>query len=730
MMARLFACIAALVLVSPVLEGAQSATPPPQQDSTRQRDLVLDPPDPKPAKDRTSVPRGYALVIGVSAYQNLDASKQLRFAETDAQSIYRVLISHEGGAFPAENVHVLLGPQATLANIRHELEVWLPSVAQPSDRVVVFFAGHGFVKNQKGYLAASDVDPNKLETTAYPMATLGDVLGRRVKARWKVLLTDACHSGKINAETTNEALEQQFNSLPTSFLTLTATTEREQSYEFPQLSTGFGLFTYFLGQAWKGHADNDPCDGVITADELIEYVRTNVRRYAKDRQLSQTPTARGDYDPTMTLGVSPGCLARDDPKAPSMLGTAIVEVNLDGVDLYVDGDLVGKITKGKPLVIPRLSSGLHEFKGVKEGYEPDRKQIMIAPGQEATVTLRIRYVRQIKPSALNLVSEGERLLFTQRSSVNPLNVLPVARAQSEADLRKARDLFTAALADDPNYSRAAFDLGQVNQLLANDDGSLQAYKQAIAIDPSYVDARAQYAAVLIESGDPDQGIRELTEALRLDPKNDELHSMMARAYWDKGVWARAVESAEKAVQLNPSNAQALLWRADARRQLAATEKRPEQQANLYREARSDYRAFLNLTNFSSSFLERLAFHAIGSGVGSRRHADRQDPYNGLRKAGYLGLCLTEQKVGNALRAREYCQRALRYAPNDPITYFVLGNVNRDLYNQYESCEYLIAAARNYDKMVTLNPSLDESKNARNYLEQITGILPKLRCSGG
>ena len=34
-------------------------------------------------------------------------------------------------AFRAENVHLLKGSQATLANIRHELEDWLPSVAQP-----------------------------------------------------------------------------------------------------------------------------------------------------------------------------------------------------------------------------------------------------------------------------------------------------------------------------------------------------------------------------------------------------------------------------------------------------------------------------------------------------------------------------------------------------------------------------------------------------------------------
>ena len=67
------------------------------------------------------------------------------------------------------------------------------------------------------------------------------MLANKVGANWKVLLTDACHSGKINAETTNEALEQQFSALPRSFLTLTATTEREQSFEDPNLVDRFRI---------------------------------------------------------------------------------------------------------------------------------------------------------------------------------------------------------------------------------------------------------------------------------------------------------------------------------------------------------------------------------------------------------------------------------------------------------------------------------------------------------
>jgi hypothetical protein len=359
-------CIRMIVLVALVAPlAAQDAvdrpTPRPQAPTSTARDLEL-----VTGAPQTGVPRGYALVVGVGSYPKLDEARQLRYAESDADAVYRVLISAEGGAFPAENVKLLTGREATLANIRRELEEWLPSVAQQGDRVVVYFAGHGFVKDGVGYFAPADVDPDRLDETAYAMSAVGDVLANRIKADWKVLLTDACHSGKINPETTNEALERQFSALPKSFLTLTATTDQEQSFEDPQLATGFGFFTYFLVQAFRGNADSDPCDGRITAEELITYVRGNVRRYARERQLQQTPTARGDYEPTMLLGVTPRCA--DD--APSTLGTAVVESNMDDVMVYVDGKLIGPVSQGTPLIIPGLTSGTHDFEGTKPGTSP------------------------------------------------------------------------------------------------------------------------------------------------------------------------------------------------------------------------------------------------------------------------------------------------------------------------------------------------------------------------
>ena len=188
-----------------------------------------------------------------------------------------------------------------------------------------------------------------------------------------------------------------------------------------------------------------------------------------------------------------------------------------------------------------------------------------------------------------------------------------------------------------------------------------------------------------------------------------------------------MESADRAIALKPSNAQAHLWRADALRHLAAESRDSAEQLNFYSEARSGYRSFLDLTNFSTGLGAKLAFHFIGMGIGSRKHADRQGAYDSLRSAGFLGLCLSEQKVGNPLKARDYCKRALEHSPNDPIAYFLLGNVNRDLFNVRQACSYLKDARSSYARMLEINPHLDESRNARNYVGQIDGFLPQLKC---
>ncbi len=708
------------IMLSALLAQATGPQPPSSPQEPQSRDLIL---RTNEAAKPLTVPRGYALVVGISKYEKLDPKNYLLYAETDAESVYRVLISKEGGAFPPENVHKLIGPDATKANFTRELEQWLPSVATDNDRVVVYFAGHGFAPGRgKGYLALWDIDPQNFEETGYSMARLGSKL-QAVKALDKVLMVDACHSSKITrgeAEDVNGEIGQ----ISRSFLTFTAARENESSYEDGSLAGGAGLFTYFLVRGLKGEADQNPCDGYVTADELVQYVRENVRQYAQQHGRSQTPQEYGDFQPRLVLALSQRC-GSGAIASELKVGNLVVEANLDDTDVYVDDTPMGKVSPGTPLKVPGLAAGLHVVTGVRKGYENDSKQVAILPGQDQSVKLRIQYPREYKKKSRLLMEDGEKLLYSKKSALD-LTQIYSTQSQSSASLEHARALFEEATAEDGNNARAFYDLGLTNLYLSDSDASLKHLRTAVKLDPAYVEARQQLAGELIESGDPDEAIRQLTTVTQLEPDNSQAYSLLSRAYYDKEVWALSVEAANHSIALSPKNEQAYLWRGTAIRQLAAADPNPAPKTKQYLQARQDFQEFLSLTKISNSALSQVAFYGIGFGMGSRSHADREQSYKAQRSIAYMGLCDCENHLKNPMRGIEFCQEAIRYDDKDPIGYFLLGNAYRDFFNTKADRETLLKARESYAHMLALNADLQESRYAKNYIEQIDGLLPKLK----
>ncbi|PYT24509.1 MAG: hypothetical protein DMG58_25885 [Acidobacteria bacterium] len=176
-----------------------------------------------------------------------------------------MLISTEGGNFRAENVHKLVGARATLARLRYELEEWLPSVAKDDDRVLIYFAGHGFVYSGKAYLAPYDIDLKNIAATGYGMDTLGRDMGAKIKGKWKVLLTDSCHSGAINPDADVQLINGTLGNLNKSLFSLTASRDRERSFESKDWGGGHGIFTYYVVKGMEGAADESRDGNMCTA---------------------------------------------------------------------------------------------------------------------------------------------------------------------------------------------------------------------------------------------------------------------------------------------------------------------------------------------------------------------------------------------------------------------------------------------------------------------------------
>jgi hypothetical protein len=261
------------------------------------------------------------------------------------------------------------------------------------------------------------------------MDALGGAIGGKIRGKSKILLTDACHSGAITPEDTQH-INRTLTDLQKSLFSLTASRDRERSFESPDWGGGHGIFTYYVVKGMEGSADEN-ADGVVTADELAEYVHTNVRQATQGQQ---NPTSdRGSFDANMLLSYVPSGVKPGAPPAPR-LGTLIFEANMDGVEVWVDGQSVGVISKGKPLSLPGLKPGSHTVKGVKLGYEPDGpREEMVYPGQESTVSIKILIARRRNRAAADSLEEG----------------LKYYRDGFEKNYRKAAALFEKAMAADP-----------------------------------------------------------------------------------------------------------------------------------------------------------------------------------------------------------------------------------------------------------------------------------------
>jgi uncharacterized caspase-like protein len=133
-----------------------------------------------------------------------------------------------------------------------------------------------------------------------------------VKAKKKICVADACHSGSWNKNSTyakkslnaQQATDLYYESLASSgngIALFMASQSNETSIDDHELRQG--LFTYFYIEGLKGNADSD-FDRVITIQELYDYVKKKVSSRAVARfGNAQNPVLNGTFDHSMPVGV-------------------------------------------------------------------------------------------------------------------------------------------------------------------------------------------------------------------------------------------------------------------------------------------------------------------------------------------------------------------------------------------------------------------------------------------
>jgi tetratricopeptide (TPR) repeat protein len=376
------------------------------------RDLKIAP-DSTTSLDQRS--RLWAVVVGISHYDNVPPQAQLKFADRDAQAFAAFLRSPAGGGFPSDHVQTLLNNQASLSALRTALGTWLARSAEPEDIVYIFFAGHGVTEGEHdGYLLARDSDPQNLYATALPITELDKIITQRVHARHIVLIADACHAGNIGWSSRGIAEQvmvgrylAEIGQSGQGVLRLLASRSDERSYEDPQWGGGHGAFTYFLLEGLSGKADMDH-DGVVRAAELIDYLASVVPQQTK---ALQHPQAAGHMDPAMALAV----VARTAPSPASAAAGATLELQgAAGTEVYLDNRYYGRIRPAGTLIVDTLTAGSHDLSFDPPGGDSVTQPITLSAG---------RTVLRLSPSAPKLsASQGSPTVAAIRQAIAAGNI--------------------------------------------------------------------------------------------------------------------------------------------------------------------------------------------------------------------------------------------------------------------------------------------------------------------
>lgn len=239
----------------------------------------------------------YAVVAAVADYK-VGSNNDLKETVHDAEKFYALLTDPKGMAVPANQIRFLTDANATRDNILKQMK-YIFGFAQPQDRVIFYFSGHGAV----GEFIPYDVDPTSQETILETGLSHQDVkeMFRDCQARNKFCLADACHSASIDQTRKLQSVSKKDDDLNDSSLNvmvLMSSRANETSMETREL--GQGLFSYYLLRGLRGEADGNR-NRTVTAREIFDYLSTNVATYAQRHGGAQHPVAFGHFEDDMPL---------------------------------------------------------------------------------------------------------------------------------------------------------------------------------------------------------------------------------------------------------------------------------------------------------------------------------------------------------------------------------------------------------------------------------------------
>ncbi len=236
--------------------------------------------------------------VGVNHYDD-DGISDLRMAVKDVSAVSQ-LVS------PLYRSIALLTDDTDVKPTREKILAQITATAKASDDgdlILFYFSGHGIEEKGEGYLLPRNAEQSILRDTAIPIARVCEILNdkKNCKARAKVLVLDACHSGAQfgkSTETMTQAFIDRVYTQAEGMAVIGSCRQDEVSWEAPEL--GHGVFTHYLLQALSGQADRDG-KGFVSVDAAYIFVNNAVKAWAEQSHKSQRPTRKLEADGDMIL---------------------------------------------------------------------------------------------------------------------------------------------------------------------------------------------------------------------------------------------------------------------------------------------------------------------------------------------------------------------------------------------------------------------------------------------
>jgi hypothetical protein len=230
----------------------------------------------------------WALLIGVD---KCEAVGELTVCVNDARAMKSML---ERIGYPAQHITLLVDNQSnmtampTLLNVERAIKR-LAKAAAADDKIFFFFSGHGFTYNGDSFLVPTDGDLNRGVSLALIMDQFA-----ACKAKEKVMILDACHSGA------SKGVSGITPDLKTSGnLVMLLSCEKDQ-VSWPDKQKQQSVFTSALLDGLSGKAAND--DRKVTHLTLADYVSKYVKDWTYENQKSeQNPMLVADVSSDIVL---------------------------------------------------------------------------------------------------------------------------------------------------------------------------------------------------------------------------------------------------------------------------------------------------------------------------------------------------------------------------------------------------------------------------------------------